>query len=286
MKNRTIELPFSRLSWPRIAMIAVLIGLLLYWLLGVRPYLHIAGARLSSPQLEIRADRMGRLTFAPFEEGSKVNKGEILFSLNSDEDQDQKQQLQATVESLQDSLSVYIASVEQATQGYITARSEVEMGLAPSDHCEQPLAVLQEQQTGANECKQQLAIAQKNLERHIQQAEKKTFLAPFGGVIVQRQKREGDVVQFGDVIYSFCDPSRIWVDAIVPEKHIAKVAVNQKATVQLLIDKGHQWEGSVAWISPVALPSGEGIPVRIQLEKCEGTLLKPNLSAEVKIKIH
>jgi multidrug resistance efflux pump len=111
-------------------------------------------------------------------------------------------------------------------------------------------------------------------------------LAPFSGVIVKRQKREGDVVQFGDIVYSFCDPSHVWVDAVIPEAHIAKISLNQKANVQLFIDNQRQWEGKISWISPIALPSGEGVPIRIQLKKKDGDFLLPNLSAKVKIKIH
>lgn len=267
-------------------MVLAAIGALLYWALGARPYLHIEGAKLSSPYLEIRTDRMGRLSVAPHEEGASVKQGELLFSLTTDEDKEMQKQLQAAVDSLQEMLSYCADSVETATQEYFAARSEIEMGLALSDHSEQPLCVLQERQSNLNECKQQLIVAQKNLERNSKDIQQKTVLAPFSGVIVKRQKREGDVVQFGDAIYSFCDPSRVWVDAIIPEKDIAKVTIGQRATIQLLIDNSRTWEGTVSWISPIAQPSGEGVLIKIQLEKTEHALLRPNLTANVKIRVH
>jgi multidrug resistance efflux pump len=102
--------------------------------------------------------------------------------------------------------------------------------------------------------------------------QQKTVRAPFSGVVAKRQKVAGDVLQFGETIYSFCDPNRIWVEAIIPEKEIAKVVVGQAATVQLLIDKHRQWTGAVSWIAPVALPSGDGVPIRIELEKTNDTV--------------
>ncbi|MBF8264073.1 MAG: efflux transporter periplasmic adaptor subunit [Parachlamydiales bacterium] len=286
MKNRTIEIPFSRVSLLRVLIAAILLGLILYWALAIRPYLSICNAHLAAPYLEIRADQVGRVAFAPYEEGASVKQGDVLFSLNTPDEKEQQKHLEQTVASLEEMLSYHLLAVEQAMQEYITARSEAEMGLIPSEKSEQPLAVLQEHQSGANECKQQLACAQMTLEKNRQLMQQRSFSAPFSGVIVKRQKREGDVVQLGDAIYSFCDPGRIWVDAIVPEKYIAKVSVGQKASVRLPASRSRDWAGEISWISPVALPTGEGIPIRISLPKTDEPSLRPNLTAEVKIKIH
>ena len=282
-----IELRFPKHLFRLRYLVPLIAGLVVvYWLVAVRPYLQIDRARIAAPYLEIRTDHAGRLAYAPYEDGAIVKQGDTLFSLNSEEEKAQQKQMQATVESLRKMISFHLESVEQAMQEYLGARSDVERGAGTIDSVEQPLRVLQEQQTEANDCQQQLATAQANLDYATQQLHQKSTPAPFSGVIVKQQKKEGDVVQFGDIVYSFCDPNRLWVEATVPETAIARVSVGQTATIRLPSSSDKKWQGSVVWISPVALPSGEGVPIRIALDKSENTHLRPNLSAEVKIKIH
>jgi HlyD family secretion protein len=288
MKNWTI--PLSKLTWralckPRLVILYLLLVGLFYWLFAVRPYLCIEGARVSAPFLEIRTDQTGRLTFAPHEEGAWIKQGQVLFSLSTEEEKKQQKQMLASVESLQGRLAYYLAGVEKATEDYIAARRDVDLQRALEESAEQILSALQQQQVLANECKQQLASAQENLEQANQFAMKKSLVAPFSGVIVHRQKREGDLLAYGDIVYSLCDPSQVWVDAVVPEKEIGNISIGQSARVQLVEATHREWQGMISWISPVAQPSNEGVRVRISLNKKEGDLLIPNLRANVKIKI-
>jgi len=287
MKNDLIEL--SKFSWKALFKLRTIIFVLLlvavsYWFFAIRPYLHVVGARLSAPFLEIRTDQPGRLTFAPHREGDWIKEGDILFSISSLEEKQHQKQLQANADSFQKMLAYYLVGVEKATEKYIAARRDVDLGEGSSDCAERALSALQEEQRLANECKQQLSSAQSNLESANQLALKKSTAAPFSGVIVNRQKQEGDVISFGDMVYSLCDPRQVWVDAVIEEKHIAKISLGQKAFVRLPLDRQRRWEGSIAWISPMALPSNGGVPVRISLIKKDGDLLLPNLSADVKIK--
>ena len=58
-------------------------ALAMYWLLTIFPYLKISDARLVALSQEIRADRMGRLAYVPYEDGAHVNQGDCLFSFNT-----------------------------------------------------------------------------------------------------------------------------------------------------------------------------------------------------------
>jgi multidrug resistance efflux pump len=286
MKNFTIELSWKAFLKPHTIILLLVLGCFFYWFFTVRPYLGVDEARLSAPFLEVRTDQGGRLTYAPFEEGDSIKQGQILFSLSTVEEKLQQKQMQATVDSFQNMLAYYSAGIEKATEEYIAARKSIDFDLGSADSSEPPLAVLQQQQRQAKECKEQLSAAQENLERANQLVCQKAIAAPFSGVIVKRLKREGDLLSFGDMVYSLCDPSQVWVDAIIPEKHITKISIGQKASVRLLVDKQRHWEGTIVWISPMALLSNEGVPVRISLKKKNGDLLIPNLKANVKIKIN
>jgi multidrug resistance efflux pump len=111
---------------------SMFVALFLYWAFVMHSDLHIDRAWLAAPQLEIKTDQVGRLAFAPHEEGASVSQGDILFSFNTDNDFQEEQQLQATAESLKAVLTYHLACVEQATQEYIAARSEVELACRPT----------------------------------------------------------------------------------------------------------------------------------------------------------
>ena len=262
---------------------AILCAAMLFWAISIYPYLRIERAHLAAPYLEIRADCAGRLTSAPSVEGAIVQQGEVIFSLCSEEEKIKQKQMQTNMESLQEALAFHLADLEKAMQDYLEVKSDTELGIQEADAYEKPLQILNERQLVSNECKERLNIARENLMLITQQMQQKSLTAPFTGVVVRQQKREGDVVQFGDVICSFCDVHQIWVEAIVPESSIPKLAVGQSAMIRLPSDYHQKWRGTVSWISPVALPSGDGVPVKISLDSNDCSYLKPNMSAEVTI---
>ena len=283
--RKTIEISLPNFSWKAVFKWPLLGAALLfcgaYWAFAIRPYLHIEGASLVAPTMEISSDQVGRLLYAPHEEGSFVKKGEALFSLSGAEEKARMIQTQKTIEMLERSLAAHLSGIEKAMQDYLSARidfPDTELSVAP-------LAALQEHQNSADECKYKIEEAREKLADHQVFIDQKSFLAPFSGIITKREKREGEVVQFGDRIYSFCDPSRLWVEVVVPEKKISKVALHQKASIRLLSDSS-KLTGAVSWISPIALANGEGVLVRIALDPSDKALSLPNFSADVDIRIH
>ena len=251
-----------------------------YWLLAIRPYLHIQNARLTAPSIEICADQMGRLFYAPHEEGALIPQGETLFSLCSMEEKIKALQMEKGIEDLEENLAMHLTGIEKAMQDYLSARVQ----FSESDFSAGPLAALQEHQDLAIECRQKISAGREKLSEQQLAIDQKSFRAPFSGVITKREKREGEVVQFGDRIYSFCDPSRTCVEAIIPEKDISKISLQQKAIVRLVADSS-RLKGTVSWISPIALENGQGVLVRIALDPSQKTLSLPNFSADVDIRV-
>lgn len=263
---------------------ALAAGSCFYWAVS-SSRLAISNAHLGALSIDARSDQMGRLAFVPFQEGSFVKKGEVLFSFNDEEEKREEKILQETVSSLQEELTDCLADAEQAMQDYITAKSEAEMHLIAAEQANALLTIFQEQQAKTNECQKKLARVKNDLEKIKHQQQSKLFCAPFSGVIVKQEKRVGDLVQFGDLVYSMYDPGSIWVDAVILEKDLTKISIGQPATVRLKIDPEKKWEGTVSWVSPAALPAQGGVPIRISLSKKDETIMRPNLSAEVSIQI-
>ena len=175
------------------------IGCAAYWLFAVLPYLRIEGARLVAPTMEICADQMGRLLYAPHEEGAMVREGEMLYSLASGHEREKLSQMQKEIDGLEKTLANHLAGIEQAMQDYLVSRVQ----FAGADVSEGHLAILENHQSQTDVCREKIRIAQENRRAYQMQIDQKSLMAPFSGVIAKREKLQGEIVQFGDPIYSF-----------------------------------------------------------------------------------
>lgn len=261
----------------------LLIGLLSYWLAFVRPFIQIDQARLTASMIEVRSNSPGRLARLSVAEGSWVERGEILFSLNAAKEELFQAELQAKIESLRKALSGHLLEVETAMQEYLTARTDLVIGL--EDRSEFPLARLEQQQKMADFCKKEIGLAEQDFELTKQAIQDKSCAAPASGFVIKCQKQIGEQLQAGDAVCLLCNPKTMWVEAIVPESYASKIRVGQKAFVALLTDSSFRCKGELSWISPVALQGHAGIPIRISLEEGYPDCLRPNLQVQLTLKI-
>lgn len=259
-------------------------GLLLFWFLGVRPYIHVNEVRLRAHMVSVSSESDGKLARCLAREGSWVEEGEVLFSLSAAKEEMLKAELHAKIQALRQSLSIHLAAAEEAMQEYLNARTELAMG--EEDQSDAPLAKMQQQREMADKCSLQISLSEQELAITKACIEGKSRTSPLAGFVVQCQKQEGDLVEAGDTIYSICNPQNMWMEAVVPEKNIAQIQVGQKVYACLAQDPFCKWQGHVSWISPIALDDKQGVPIRIVLDGVFPKVLRPNMNAKIKIKVH
>ncbi len=258
-------------------------GTLFYWFVSVRPYICIQKAYLATHAIEVRSGFGGQLASLRAQEGAWVEEGEILFSLSASKEESFKSELLTKIDSLHQKLSSHLACAEDAMQEYLNGRSDEAMGL--DDQSDFPLVKMQQQQAMADQCKEQITLAQLELEHAKVAILGKNATAACPGFVVKRERKEGEVLQAGDLVYSLCNPKKIWIETVVPENSISRIKIGQKVFAHLPSDSSCRWEGAIAWISPIALPDEGGVPVRISLGDSLPEFLRPNLTVQLKIKV-
>lgn len=97
--------------------------------------------------------------------------------------------------------------------------------------------------------------------------------APHDGVLMTKNVVSGARVMPGDELYRLSDVSSLWAIAEVPEIDIARVAVGQKASVELRGFPGERFEGVVAFVSPELRAQTRTAQVRIDLPNPSNRLL-------------
>ncbi len=106
--------------------------------------------------------------------------------------------------------------------------------------------------------------------------------APISGVIAQRLIKVGNMVGLNQPVFRITGMDTLLAVLYVPEKHLEKFRVGQKAelSVDALADK--QFEGRVKRISPVVDPSSGTVKITLESTDHSGQL-KPGMFARVRV---
>lgn len=107
------------------------------------------------------------------------------------------------------------------------------------------LAQIQQQAEWTKAGQDAIAIQQRNASAYNQ------VKSLASGRVIKLMKKVGDYVRKGDVIATMAGTQQIVAQLNVDENSIQKIAVGQKAHLQLNVDKGHVLEGVVTTIYPL-----------------------------------
>lgn len=284
---------FLTLRFAIVAAFLLLAAAVGYWYNAIRPYLWISGAHVEAFSAAISSDFSGRIVEMSALEGDSVKRGQMLLSLDRDLLIAKQEQVKRSIASLVEQVELEKERFGRALEEYLAATSELESGLGTQDKVKKQLNLMEESQEKSDAVQTELATAQFTLSDLDLQLKKSTLTAPFDGIILKRSKHPGAALSFGEPVYVLCDPSRLWIEAQVPEKEIGLVNVGAPVRIQVPAYPNKELIGKVSWIGPATvakssllpfLGQNEAVPIRIALEN-PGFSLKPGLSAHVGLKV-
>lgn len=265
-----------------------------YWTYAIRPYLWISGAHIEAFSTLISTDMAGRIIEMGPQEGDLVKKGQILLSLDRDHLLAKQAQARRSLDSLDEQIESEKERIGIVLEDYLTATSELELGIGSQEKVKRQLALMEECQEKSELASSHLAAAQAALSDLDLQLKKMTLTAPFDGIIIKRSKNPGAVIAFGEPVYVLCDPDHLWIEAEIPEKEISHILVGAPVRIQLPAYPKKELTGKVSWIGPATVAKStllpfsgqkETIPIKISLTN-PGFSLKPGLSAHIGLKVH
>lgn len=110
------------------------------------------------------------------------------------------------------------------------------------------------------------------------------LFAPIGGKVVTNNAMLGGMVDQSTEILTILDPTRLWVEASVFEKDIARVRLGQKVEVTVAAYPEDRFEGTITFISDILDPDTRAITVRTEVPN-PGLKLKPGMFADLVIEL-
>ncbi|WP_455637540.1 efflux RND transporter periplasmic adaptor subunit [Parabacteroides sp.] len=197
---------------------------------------------LSSSSLSFQV--MGNVEKIVVREGQRVEKGQLLASLD-----------RATLQNTYDATH---ASLSQAQDAYERMKVLYDNKSLPEMKWVEVQSKLQQAQSMER-------IARKNLEDA-------SLYAPFGGVIGKRVVEPGENVVPGAPVLTLLDIHEVYVRVPVPEKEIAALD-NQKVFITVAALDGQSFEGQITEKGIVANPLSHTYDARIRLANKQGRLM-------------
>jgi membrane fusion protein (multidrug efflux system) len=219
----------------------------------VTEQIRTTGTLRADESVELTAESGGKVTAIRFEEGNRVEKGELLVQINDAELRAEKKRLEHELE---------LASDRAERQKTLLAEGGVSQ---------------EEYDATANE----VEVLKAELSLVEAQIEKKTIRAPFSGVVGLRQVSEGAYVSPQTAITTLQRLNPIKVDFSVSEKYASQVRPGQSISFSVRsLDRRIQ--GQVYATNTQVNPETRTLQLRARAPNPSGTL-RPGMFADVTV---
>jgi membrane fusion protein (multidrug efflux system) len=220
----------------------------------VQDTLPAVGTVEPDERVVIQPEVAGLIEEIGFEEGQRVQRGDVLFRMRSRKEEAQLAQAKADMELAR-------ANLERARQLEGTkAISQQEL----------------DQMASTLEAR----AATYELERR--RLEERLIVAPFDGVLGPRQVSVGQYVTAGMPLVTLVQDALVKVEFTVPERQLADLRIGQIGRVSVSAYPEQVFEGEVALISPEVDPVTRTVYARLLVPNPEGRL-RPGMFARVEL---
>ncbi len=276
-----------------------------YYFKDYKTHVWTNDAVIDSFSVDISPDILARIISLDVDEGDVVTEGQQIALLLNDILTAQKNESEANILKLKQSIRVEEALLERIRNDYIRAEQGVQdevITLQEFDHRQKDFAA---QSAKLDYAKANLVHAEKMLKVIKAELDHTVIVAPINGVVAKRWVYTGDVMNPGQTMFTLNDLSRIWVVAKLEEKKLRHVKIGSLVDIHVDAYPGYVFKGHVFVIQGGAasqfalIPQDNAtgnytkveqrIPIKITIEKPDNfpkdqpCYLFPGMSVEVKI---
>lgn len=219
----------------------------------------ISGTLQPEQQATVRAEVGGTVLQAAVEQGTRVNKGQVIARIDDASLREMELSARAAVTTAQNSLDLNKRQVER-NEALLKAGAIAERDVEISRN-----------QYSASEA--QMANAKAQLANAVKQLSKSTIQAPFSGIVSARTVSAGDVVQLGAALYTIVNPTTMRLEASVPADQLSSVRFGIPVDFTVSGYPTRHFTGRITNINPVADPATRQVRIIVSLPNENGVLV-------------
>ncbi|SOD99947.1 efflux RND transporter periplasmic adaptor subunit [Caenispirillum bisanense] len=221
-----------------------------------QPRLRAVGTLSALQSIDVTSEVPGQVEAVRFQSGDEVAAGDVLLTLEADQDRAQLADLEAS----RDLAGAELARQRELAGEGFAAEAELDRAQARYASAEAQVAAQQERIT------------------------EKTITAPFAGKLGIREINEGAYVQPGEPIVSLSALDPIRVIFTLPQQQLARVETGQTVEVGVSSYPDRTFQGVVRAIDPVLDRRTRTVQVEAEMQN-DGQLLRPGMFADVTIRL-
>ena len=204
--------------------------------------------------VEIKSETDGIVQEVGFEEGQRVEKGQLLLRLDDTK-------LAATLAEAEASLRLSTLTFDRAKQLF-------QDKLVSQQEYDQAAATFDRTRASVDLMKRQLKDAR--------------VVAPFAGTVGARQISPGQVISKSTLLTTLVDLDPVKVDFYVPERFLSQVKVGQRIEIMVAAYPGRKFNGDVYFVAPQLDEATRRAQMKSRIANPEG-LLKPGMFANLEL---
>jgi RND family efflux transporter MFP subunit len=236
----------------------------------------------------IYARASGYITKRLVDIGSRVKAGDLLVQITAPELQDQISQAEATVSQTQATLAQTEANRELARVTSARSSALAPAGYASHQQADNDRFTYRAQQQAADAAQATIKAQQAQLRVLRQQQTYQQVVAPFDGVVTQRNIDVGSLVQAdatsGTSLFTMVHSNVIRVQLFVPQDQAFGLTPGAAAVVRVPEIPNHDFPGTVARIADALQPGTRTLLTEIDVSNSDG-MLRSGIYCTVELKI-
>ena len=249
--------------------------------------LNASGYVVAQRKAAVSSKSTGRLAFLGVEEGSRVEKGQVLASLENEDLVAARNQADAQINEAKAGLANAQAEMVDAELQYKRYKELVAKDLVAKQDFDTAVARFDKAKAGVASAQAHIKTTQAAL-ANAQAALEYTYIrSPFDGVVTTKYAEVGEVVApFGAAVnaraavVTLADLNSLMVEADVAEANIDQVRVGQPCEISLDAIPDKRFAGEVHMIVPTADRTKATVLTKIKFDSLDPRVL-PEMSAKV-----
>ena len=263
-------------SFLGMAVVGIVVGIGLYRYMAERPTLtavpveqgairsvvSVIGTVVPEKSAQLGFEQSGKIVALPYEVGSVVRAGATLASLDTASANAALRQAQALVANASDNVRQYeaLAKKERAKADSLEKTASAN---ADDKRAQRKQVLASEAQTDA--ARAQLAASTAGLDAAKAAWRKTRIVAPFSGVILKQDPKEGEIAMPGDTVLVLASQDAFKVAALVSEVEIQNIRVGEEASVSLESVPEQTFSARVVAVDPAETRSGNVSEYKVTL---------------------
>lgn len=245
---------------------------------NIRFAVSAAGEITPSEQVSVRPEVNGRIDLLPVDLGDFVKKGDLLFQLNDQELQIEKQQRETSIARTR-------LNLDQAKRDYDRARMLFEAKLVPGQDFE-------DARTAWELAKNSIEQSQKELDLTNDKLRRTRVTAPFDCTVLTRPVSVGQAVSgsggfnSGTEVLTIANLNDLVINAHINQADVSRLKTGQEVEVTVEAVPGLKVVGMVERIAPQAMIKNniKGFPARVLLRDVDQRV-RPGMTANISIPV-